>query len=314
MMFSELHEAHEKLEKERDTLLAELYFQESEVPEIVNGLKSLKSRMENVIKELDEKQNEIVDEIESMRSQITAEAGDIIEKLRACENCEKTQNYIEILRIIHEKNCIILLSLEEEECDWNLIVEKLEEMEKILTFVKESKCKNFVAFLDRLVFFWKEKIRKELEKSIGNLINEMGWPLQSMQMPMAPLAAPSAAAPKEAAIFQRLQLFVKLYSKIFLVPEKIFGNKFDPEISVVPIFFSPFLKRFEFHFFGDSQTNSIEKPEWFFTQILTWIKLHRDILIKIFQPIFEKKNENIFIQFSRALVGLAARRLKTSLL
>lgn len=274
------------------------------MPAIVNRLKEMKVQLEKGIEQLDEKHKKILVDIESLRSQITAEAGDVIGKLKACEDCEKMQYYIGTLRMVHEANCVILLSLEEEQCDWNSAVAKFDKLQEMLTFVKDSKCRNFVIFLEKLVNTWKEKLTKGLEQAIISTLSEMGWPLHSTQMP---------SASKDSPMFERFQIFIKMYSKICFSASDQDRGRFEPETPVVSVLLAPFVKRFEFHFFGDSQTNSIEKPEWFFTQILTWIKLHRDHLMKLVQPLFEKNQKNIFIEFSRGLVGLAFRRLKSSL-
>lgn len=41
-------------------------------------------------------------------------------------------------------------------------------------------------------------------------------------------------------------------------------------ISFINTFF--FVFRFSYHFTGNRQTNRLDKPEWFFTQILSWAK------------------------------------------
>lgn len=47
----------------------------------------------------------------------------------------------------------------------------------------------------------------------------------------------------------------------------------------------PLRQRFIYHFAGAKLTNRQDKPEWFFTQILTWIKDHVQWVQKNIQPV-----------------------------
>ncbi len=56
----------------------------------------------------------------------------------------------------------------------------------------------------------------------------------------------------------------------------------------LPVFLvlEPLRKRFLFHFRGAKETNRPDKPEWMFTQILTWIKDHELFLTDWMQPVY----------------------------
>ena len=41
---------------------------------------------------------------------------------------------------------------------------------------------------------------------------------------------------------------------------------------------------------GSKQTNRADKPEWYFTQILTWIRDHQDFVEQNVQPVYNKLN------------------------
>lgn len=45
----------------------------------------------------------------------------------------------------------------------------------------------------------------------------------------------------------------------------------------------PFRQRFQYHFSGAKQTNRLDKPEWFYTQILTWAKDNGAFVEETFQ-------------------------------
>lgn len=42
---------------------------------------------------------------------------------------------------------------------------------------------------------------------------------------------------------------------------------------------------------GTKQTNRADKPEWYFTQILTWIREHFEFIERTIQPVYDKLNK-----------------------
>jgi len=58
----------------------------------------------------------------------------------------------------------------------------------------------------------------------------------------------------------------------------------QPINQVVQLLLAPYRQRFTFHFTGTRQTNRLDKPEWFYTQILNWGKETHLFVGKTFQP------------------------------
>ena len=91
---------------------------------------------------------------------------------------------------------------------------------------------------------------------------------------------------------------------------------FAPVSLPITLLIRPLRQRFIYHFTGSKQTNRRDKPEWFFTQILTWIKHHARWIEKNVQPVADAAG---FIQidakteFMRALVQLAVEKLHSEL-
>lgn len=56
----------------------------------------------------------------------------------------------------------------------------------------------------------------------------------------------------------------------------------------VRVLLRPLKKRFAFHFMGSRQTARIDRPEWFLTQTLTWIKDHQNFVQNNVQPVADK--------------------------
>lgn len=99
-------------------------------------------------------------------------------------------------------------------------------------------------------------------------------------------------------------------------PSSGLSASFPPLCLPVTLLVLPLKQRFVYHFTGVKQTNRRDKPEWFFTQTLTWIRDHSEWVEKMVQPIacsagFEKLN--VKVQFMRALVHLAVEKLNSEL-
>lgn len=65
-------------------------------------------------------------------------------------------------------------------------------------------------------------------------------------------------------------------------------SKFQQPPLPIELLIQPLKKRFLYHFYGNRKTNRIDRPEWYFTQILTWIRDHQDYIGTWVQPVIEK--------------------------
>lgn len=53
----------------------------------------------------------------------------------------------------------------------------------------------------------------------------------------------------------------------------------------------PFRKRFFFHFTGKKQTNKPDKPEWFLSRILSWIRDYRTFIVDWLGPVYTENGK-----------------------
>lgn len=53
----------------------------------------------------------------------------------------------------------------------------------------------------------------------------------------------------------------------------------------------PFRKRFFFHFTGKKQTNRPDKPEWFLSRILSWIRDYREFIVDWLGPVYKDNDK-----------------------
>ncbi|XP_068082045.1 RAD50-interacting protein 1 isoform X2 [Anabrus simplex] len=91
---------------------------------------------------------------------------------------------------------------------------------------------------------------------------------------------------------------------------------FAPLTLPMVLLLRPLRKRFLFHFHGNKQTNRPDKPEWFFTQVLTWIRDHEKFVGQRVQPVFNRvgmQHVSAKIEMMRGLVQLVAEKLHEDL-
>lgn len=59
----------------------------------------------------------------------------------------------------------------------------------------------------------------------------------------------------------------------------------------ITILIVPFRKRFFFHFTGKKQTNKPDKPEWFLSRILSWIRDYRTFVLDWLGPVYKENDK-----------------------
>ncbi|KAL0278155.1 UNVERIFIED_CONTAM: hypothetical protein PYX00_000058 [Menopon gallinae] len=87
---------------------------------------------------------------------------------------------------------------------------------------------------------------------------------------------------------------------------------FGPISLPMTLLIKPLRKRFMYHFMGSRQTNRADKPEWYFTQILTWIRDHQDFIEKSVQPVYDKiykDGSSAKVEFMKGLTQIVVEKL-----
>jgi len=54
----------------------------------------------------------------------------------------------------------------------------------------------------------------------------------------------------------------------------------------------PFRKRFFYHFTGKKQTNKPDKPEWFLSRVLSWIRDYRTFVVDWLGPVYTENGKS----------------------
>ncbi|KAI0032485.1 TIP-1 family-domain-containing protein [Vararia minispora EC-137] len=113
--------------------------------------------------------------------------------------------------------------------------------------------------------------------------------------------------------FRRLLEFQTIGQKIHLADEKIDANGALYAIQALVL---PVAQRFKYHFEGTRQTNKLDKPEWYFTNILNVSHEHRSFLEQIIQVLLAPspfKEIDAWREFTINLLPLLSRRIKRTM-
>ncbi|CAH0719433.1 unnamed protein product, partial [Brenthis ino] len=168
------------------------------------------------------------------------------------------------------------------------------------------------AYIKEYTHYWHNVLKDNLTRHYEEVLKLLKWPFVS--------AAENSPPPKEV-----MNKFSNLTRYLFLIqePKDAMVESVSCDLTQeqhpclpVKVLLKPLKKRFTFHFTGSRQTARIDRPEWFLTQTLTWIKDHQNFVKNNVQPIAEKldmNHTNTVEEFNMGLIALAAERLHTVL-
>ena len=239
------------------------------------------------------------------------------------EKCEKLQNL--------EKQKQQMVALEEFKSILRKINEAYQEStpkaimfysEAVLLYQNLPKDSN-ENLLDKMyskIEDWESKLIDSVKTDFLRTMSKLGWGTSNVLI----AANQMKETEREHLIGQRNELFLQLLGlqkpaikglvdKSIISTDNELADLNLPPISALLIVFK---KRFYFHFYGDRKTNSIEKPEWYLTQVLKWVQECKDYLDDEFQPLVNKmwnKPVSMKIKFVAGLLGFIRTKMTSDL-
>ncbi|XP_069048725.1 RAD50-interacting protein 1 [Lepisosteus oculatus] len=181
--------------------------------------------------------------------------------------------------------------------------------------LQESDCSHLRGFLRDTLRFWHKILKDRLSSDFEEVLTQLHWPFVS---PPSPLQTPPANSSELHS--QLEQLFTQLLSlqtsdDLISEPRQL-PPRFDlPPAAPLPlpiqIMLLPLSKRFRYHFTGNRQTNTPNKPEWYLTQVLMWMGNHSAFMEEKIQPILDRDGAriNARVELCRGLLSLALEKL-----
>ncbi|XP_031574184.1 RAD50-interacting protein 1-like isoform X2 [Actinia tenebrosa] len=279
--------------------------------EVQEALDNGKSSMEN-IKDLQTQREEVLEKAKSKVNKVKPLAEHLSHLADQVADIERFRTYISWIQKLEAVSTGIQENLEVGIL--GAAVDQYSILAAVTKVLESSSCDNLKAFSQEMLIFWRRVLLEKLASEFDEVTKALRWPFTSLS------TAPPLSTTSE--VYKKLE-------KLFLLLLKIQDSKVsdnDESISKagvkekeVPLpidwLLKPLRKRFKFHFYGKKQTNNLEKPEWFFTQILNWIKSHGDFIQHTVQPIFDKANLGYIdakFEFIRGLLKITVEKMEHS--
>ncbi|KAH8297546.1 hypothetical protein KR054_002303 [Drosophila jambulina] len=165
------------------------------------------------------------------------------------------------------------------------------------------------SFAERTAIYWHKQLLKRLSSEFEAVLKSMRWAHLEQQ---ALNYSPTRDTVKAQLLAEYMFLIkspAEEHAPLLSITPSIVCQ---PINQVVQLLLAPYRQRFTFHFTGTRQTNRLDKPEWFYTQILNWGKETHFFVGKTFQPSAMKAGKldyNLRLEFMRGLVQLAIEKL-----
>lgn len=234
------------------------------------------------------------------------------------DNVKQLENLVEYLRIVQDiqeinnalssaikgkdetKIVSLYLSLNGEMNSNNSIVGRLQNVE----------AHHMKTYATRTAVYWYENIKEKFSSELMAVLKQIKWPHKEQVL--------DTFSPSK----ENLNKMTTLAEYLFLIRSPfedsdelvvITPSIVCPPISITnEVLLRQFRQRFFYHFTGSRQTNRLDKPEWYFTQILNWAKDNHLFVGKHFQPAAVRAghvNYNVRLEFVRGLVQLAIEKM-----
>ncbi|XP_055703383.1 RINT1-like protein [Phlebotomus papatasi] len=289
-----------------------------EDPSVSSVIKTTLTDAENVSDKVErqiekvEKFTESLSEKLDFRTSIVTGIGDNLAKIRDLEHLIE---YFKILRDIQDISQELKASVggrdeakivgfylalcgEKESC--NSVIGRLQHVE----------APHLKTFANQTASYWHDILLEKFSKDFESLLKTIRWPYLGHA---SEVLNPSKDSMNKLTILAEYLFLIKppgdpSSEHIVLSP----GVTCPPISHPTQLLIKPFRQRFQFHFTGNKQTNRLDKPEWYFTQIINWAKDNHIFVGENFQVSASRAglaDFNVRLEFVRGLVQLAMEKL-----
>lgn len=223
--------------------------------------------------------------------------------LKTVKTTKKLLDYFENLKKImmeasgaQDEQFNDLLSRQNWKAALNSLIKLIESEHEILDKDTKEPSKYLRELFDGLIEKRKVAFHEALEKKTRDYIDGLGWPK-------------IVSNEESAEIISRLQELLTYGEAIYILSkEKAGGVQFDHPLS---LFNEPIRIRFEYHFDSDRPTNQINRPEWYFENLLTTCRETVGILREFLLPCWRLRDLDDYLR--DGIVELAIRKTEANL-
>ncbi|CAH1179774.1 unnamed protein product [Phaedon cochleariae] len=278
---------------------------------IGNSLKDAEKVIENG-KDLISRSKEIIEHIEKDLDDVDEVRKDIHKYFDKINRLQCLLQYFRVIQHIEQLSRELQKEIgkkDDEKCA--TLFANLTEINRNLV---DTRGKHLLGYLKETIYYWHKILKDKFAKDFDEVLKLIKWPFVSTNFSLV-VPLPNHIQRLQTISEYLLQIEIPSESSVPVVTSALLSN-FPPLCLPLQLMVLPLRKRFIYHFYGSRQTNRIDKPEWYFTQILTWVRDHKDFINKYIQPVIEKlglHHIDAKLEFIRGLVEISVEKLYSDL-
>ncbi|XP_024084598.1 RAD50-interacting protein 1 isoform X2 [Cimex lectularius] len=264
------------------------------------------------------------DDITKASDEVTSVLKDIRERLGASEKLywqlkesfdkintlNNTRAYLQILEFVQQISDRIESHILGRDVNLERAIVEYKRLCEMCLKLKGSACEHLITFLIDTTKYWHKALKSEISAEFDIAMKNVMWPIVSRNLLNTPTPDSITKFQNGIKRLLRIQLPPGLEEKSVVTTSLALNF---PELSIpITELIKPLKKRFLYHFTGSRQTNRLDKPEWYFTQILSWIRDHEDFIDVHVQPVFDHVDyqKSASVEFICGLVQLSVEKLQ----
>ncbi|XP_041820144.1 RAD50-interacting protein 1 [Chelmon rostratus] len=312
----------DKLREENDELEGQVLTVSSSVPPKVSAALSAAEEARCSLEDLLQRERLISNMLNQHLQGAQPWMDNLGQMLNQVDTIERHMKYLRCLQHIEElsaavQQCLMTSSV------WEAI-RAVDSMAALDTGLNQSGCSHLQDFLRETLHFWHKIIKDRLTGEFDKVLTQLHWPIIS---PPTQSLTPTANYQEinsqlELLVTQLLALQTSddLLSQRALassvpstqpVSSATLESQAAPLCLPIQIMLLPLSKRFRYHFYGNRQTNSLSKPEWYLTQVLMWMSNSSTFMEEKIQPILDRAGATISarVELCRGLLSLVQEKV-----
>ncbi|XP_012732161.3 RAD50-interacting protein 1 [Fundulus heteroclitus] len=310
----------EKFREETEALEEQVLTVCSSVPPKVSAALSAAGEARCSLDELLQREQFISNKLQQHLQGTKQWMGDLGQTCNQVDFIERSIKYLKCLHHIEELSAAVQQYLMINSV-WDAI-KGVESMAALDCGLSQSECPHLCDFLRKTLCFWHTIIKDRLTSDFEKVLIQLQWPIITPNQSVTPPANhQDLSSQLEGLVLQLLALQTSddLISQRAsastqgppTVSSSTLASPAPPLCLPIQIMLQPLAKRFRYHFYGNRQTNSIHKPEWYLTQVLKWLESSSTFMEEKIQPVFDQAGQTISakVELCRGLVTLVQEKV-----
>ncbi|XP_063240362.1 RAD50-interacting protein 1 [Bacillus rossius redtenbacheri] len=300
-----------KLQEEKEAIEKSLSLASSEVPSKVRAAVREVEEVSAEVARLDGQLRSVGGAVHCYLRGVEAAASDVQGYVDRVAQLERCRAYLLRVRAVEDFSAQMEEALAEDDAR---CVQAYESLCVLGRQLRGSCCQHLLAYLSATTRFWHSVLKERLSAQYEEVQRAVRWPFVGGSV----LAAPAPESLHRLQRLTELLLRIQLPDPAGAEPAVASSLLTDTGPLTLPLalLLRPLRKRFLYHFHGSRQTNRADRPEWYLTQVLAWLRDHERFVGRWVQPALDSlglQHVCAKAELARGLVGLVLEKLHTDL-